>query len=501
MNEEVTKSENQLIEERRGKLEQLRQKGIAYPNDLKPDSLASVLHEKFDNSDPDQIAEQSDIFCIAGRLIAKRVMGKLAFLRVRDASGEFQFCVQIDIVGEEAFEGIKLIDLGDIIFSQGPLFFTKTKELTLRSEFVKIISKCLRPLPEKFHGIQDQEIKNRQRYLDLITSEDSLNVFNQRFLIIKAIREWFNKQEYIEVETPMMHPIAGGAVARPFKTHHNALDIDLFLRIAPELYLKRLLVGGYRKVFEINRSFRNEGVSTQHNPEFTMLESYEAYADYHDYMILVENLLSFVTHELHGKDELSYQGKTISMKKPFAKKSIEDLLIEEFKELDSKNVRQLDALEKILINLGIKKDESWGIGKVQLELFEQKIESKLLNPTFVIDYPVEVSPLSRRKDSDEFLADRFELFIAGKEIANGFSELNDPIDQSQRFREQVELMNRGDQEAMHYDHDYIRALEFAMPPAAGLGIGIDRLTMLLTDSASIRDVILFPHMRPEVFKK
>jgi len=497
MADENNLDENKLIAERKSKLLELRKKGNPYPNTLKPTITASSILNLYGVKDGATLDAIKDSFSICGRLMAKRVMGKLSFLRVDDGSGaSIQLCVQKDQVGDDAYIFMKSLDIGDIVSSDGSLFRTKTNELSIRSVNIALISKCLHPLPEKFHGLVDQELKYRRRYLDLITSESSKQIFNTRFKIIQGIREWFHEKGYLEVETPMMHPIAGGATARPFVTHHNSLDMNLFLRIAPELYLKRLIVGGYPKVFEINRSFRNEGVSTQHNPEFTMLESYEAYADYDSYMDLVEGLFRKIA-EMLDKSNLVYQEHKIEILEPFARIPLEKLLISHISKLTVDNIRELETLIAIANEHTIKIEGSWGVGKVQLEIFEKLIESKLLQPTFVIDYPVEVSPLSRKKDSDSFLTDRFELFIASREIANGFSELNDPEDQASRFSDQVSKLKAGDQEAMCFDHDYIRALEYGMPPAAGLGIGIDRLVMLFCNASSIRDVILFPHMRPE----
>jgi lysyl-tRNA synthetase class 2 len=490
--------DNKLITERKDKLSELRKKGNPYPNNIKPSVSAIELLELYGNYDNIELEQLNSKFKICGRLMAKRVMGKLSFLRIDDGSGIIQLCLKKDFIGEEAYSFMKSLDVGDILTSEGSLFRTKTNELSIRSITLGLISKCLRPLPEKFHGIADQELRNRRRYLDLITSEASKKVFTTRFHIIRAIRDWFHSKGYLEVETPMMHPIAGGASARPFVTHHNSLDMDLFLRIAPELYLKRLIVGGYPKVFEINRSFRNEGVSTQHNPEFTMLESYEAYADYHSYMDLVEELFSAIAKIL-DKESLMYQENEIKLSEPFVRIPLESLLISHIKLITQENVRNIEVLRGIAKDSEIKLTSDWGLGKIQLELFEALIEASLKQPTFVIDYPVEVSPLARKKDTDPFLTDRFELFIAGREIANGFSELNDPEDQASRFTDQVSKLEAGDSEAMLFDFDYIRALEYGMPPAAGLGIGIDRMVMLFCDAATIKDVILFPHMRAEKF--
>jgi lysyl-tRNA synthetase class 2 len=437
---------------------------------------------------------------VAGRLMLKRIMGKASFIQLQDTSGQIQLFVTRDEL-EEGFynEQFKKWDIGDIIGASGVLFKTQTGELSIRVGDIKLLTKSLRPLPEKFHGLTDQETIYRQRYVDLIMNEGSRKVFQRRSEIISYIRQFFIRHSYLEVETPMMQVIPGGAAAKPFVTHHNALDMDLFLRIAPELYLKRLVVGGFDKVFEINRNFRNEGLSPRHNPEFTMIEFYEAYANYHDYMDLTENLFKGIAIDVCKSAKIKFQGDEFDFSKPFERLSVFDSILKYNPKLSASDLSE-DNVRSTASNLGIHLKENWGLGKIQIEIFEATVEEKLIQPTFVTEYPTEVSPLARRNDQNSFITDRFELFIGGREIANGFSELNDPEDQAQRFKDQVSEKDAGDDEAMHYDADYIRALEYGMPPTAGEGIGIDRLVMLFTDSASIRDVLLFPHMRPEYEK-
>ena len=427
-------------------------------------------------------------------------MGKASFVQLQDTSGQIQLFVTRDEL-EEGFynEQFKKWDIGDIIGASGVLFKTQTGELSIRVGDIKLLTKSLRPLPEKFHGLTDQETIYRQRYVDLIMNEGSRKVFQRRSEIISYIRQFFIRHSYLEVETPMMQVIPGGAAAKPFVTHHNALDMDLFLRIAPELYLKRLVVGGFDKVFEINRNFRNEGLSPRHNPEFTMIEFYEAYANYHDYMDLTENLFKGIAIDVCKSAKIKFQGDEFDFSKPFERLSVFDSILKYNPKLSASDLSE-ENVRTTASNLGIHLKENWGLGKIQIEIFEATVEEKLIQPTFVTEYPTEVSPLARRNDQNSFITDRFELFIGGREIANGFSELNDPEDQAQRFKDQVSEKDAGDDEAMHYDADYIRALEYGMPPTAGEGIGIDRLVMLFTDSASIRDVLLFPHMRPEYEK-
>ena len=492
--------ENKLIAERKSKLALLRESGNPYINDFKPQNLASSIHEKFDSFSNEDLQEAGEFVTVAGRLMLKRIMGKASFVQLQDTSGQIQLFVTRDEL-EEGFynEQFKKWDIGDIIGASGVLFKTQTGELSIRVGDIKLLTKSLRPLPEKFHGLTDQETIYRQRYVDLIMNEGSRKVFQRRSEIISYIRQFFIRHSYLEVETPMMQVIPGGAAAKPFVTHHNALDMDLFLRIAPELYLKRLVVGGFDKVFEINRNFRNEGLSPRHNPEFTMIEFYEAYANYHDYMDLTENLFKGIAIDVCKSAKIKFQGDEFDFSKPFERLSVFDSILKYNPKLSASDLSE-DNVRATASNLGIHLKDNWGLGKIQIEIFEATVEEKLIQPTFVTEYPTEVSPLARRNDQNSFITDRFELFIGGREIANGFSELNDPEDQAQRFKDQVSEKDAGDDEAMHYDADYIRALEYGMPPTAGEGIGIDRLVMLFTDSASIRDVLLFPHMRPEYEK-
>jgi lysyl-tRNA synthetase class 2 len=435
---------------------------------------------------------------VAGRLMTRRVMGKASFVHVQDMSGRIQLYLQRDGLPEGAYEQFKRDwDLGDIVGAEGRLFKTKTGELSVLCDDVRLLTKSLRPLPEKFHGLTDQESRYRQRYLDLIMNEASRQTFRTRTRVVQFLRGYLDGRGFLEVETPMMQVIPGGATARPFITHHNALDMQLFLRIAPELYLKRLVVGGFEKVYEINRNFRNEGLSTRHNPEFTMLEFYEAYADFRDLMDLTEDMLRRLTVEVLGAATVSYQGETYDLGKPFTRMTVKESILRYNPALASADLDDPARARAVAESLGIPCKPGWGLGKVQIEIFEKTVEGRLADPTFITAYPTEVSPLARRNDADPFVTDRFEFFIGGREIANGFSELNDAEDQAERFRRQVQEKEAGDDEAMHFDADYVRALEHGMPPTAGEGIGIDRLVMLLTDSPSIRDVLLFPHMRPE----
>ncbi len=489
-------TEHELIAERRRKLKALREKGPAYPNDFRRDALAAELHAMYDENDDEKLKEANIEVAVAGRMMAKRVMGKVAFIKLQDRSGQIQIFLQHDELPDGVYQDFKSWDLGDIVATRGALFRTKTGELSVRAGVCRLLSKCLRPLPEKFHGLRDQETRYRQRYLDLVMNPESRQVFEMRTRVITHIRSFLDSLGFMEVETPMMQTIPGGAVARPFVTHHNALDMDMYLRIAPELYLKRLVIGGFERVYEVNRNFRNEGLSTQHNPEFTMLELYQAYADCKDIMALTETLIHSLADALLGEDVISYQGEAIELGRPFKKISLEQAVLQHNPTLAEKT-RDRKSLVKRCGELGIEVDKSHGPGKLLFGVFEKTVEDHLRQPTFVMSYPAEVSPLSRSNDEDPFVTDRFELFIAGREIANGFSELNDPEEQADRFRAQAELKVAGDDEAMVFDDDYIRALETGMPPAGGLGVGIDRLVMLLTDSASIRDVLLFPHMRPE----
>ena len=489
--------ENQIIAERRAKLTEWRQAGNAFPNTFRRTHLAADLHRQFDDLTKEQLEESPVAVKVAGRMMLKRVMGKASFATIQDMSGRIQLYISDDLTGADVHAAFKHHDLGDILGAQGTLFKTKTNELSIRVTELQLLTKSLRPLPEKFHGLADQEQKYRQRYLDLITNEDARKVFTARSKIIQAMREFFVARGYLEVETPMMHPIPGGASARPFSTHHNALDMALYLRIAPELYLKRLVVGGMEKVFEINRNFRNEGISTRHNPEFTMVEFYEAYQDFTYLMDFTEKMLAEIAQKVLGTTEVTYQGKTMDLAKPFARLTITAAIRKFHPEYTDAQLNDRDFLMKKLQALNIHFNPKDGIGGLQLSLFDETTEHLLFEPTFIVDYPAEVSPLARRNDNNTEITDRFELYIAGREIANGFSELNDPEDQAARFLEQAKAKDAGDNEAMHYDADYIRALEYGLPPTAGEGIGIDRLVMLLTDSPSIRDVILFPQLRRE----
>jgi lysyl-tRNA synthetase, class II len=496
--------ENKLIAERRAKLAQLRQRaggggspgGGAFPNDYRRDALAGQLHAAFGERSGEWLDANPTRVRVGGRLLFKRLMGKASFAKIGDRTGQIQLYLQQEALGE-AYEAFKGFDVGDILGASGVLFRTRTGELSVRVDALRLLVKSLRPLPDKWHGLADTETRYRQRYVDLIMSEQARQVFRTRTRIVRYLRDFLDALDFLEVETPMLQPIPGGAAARPFRTHHNALGLDMYLRIAPELYLKRLIVGGLERVYEINRNFRNEGLSTQHNPEFTMLELYLAYADYRDLMDWVEKAIRGLADTLHGSQRITYQGRSYDLAAPFRRLTVEQAIIERNPDIDPLSLRDPTYLRKRCEHSGITVEPQDGAGKLQIALFEKTAESALLDPTFVYAYPAEVSPLSRRNDADAFIADRFEFFLAGREIANGFSELNDPEDQAARFRAQVARKERGDEEAMFYDADYVRALEYGMPPAAGLGVGIDRLVMFFTDSASIRDVVLFPHMRPE----
>ena len=493
-----TLDENRLIAQRREKLTALRERGQAFPNDFRRNVMAGELTAEYDNLSAEVLEARALRVKVAGRLMSRRVMGKASFAHLQDMSGRIQLFVQRGNVGEEAYDAFKKdLDVGDIIGVEGQLFKTKTGELSVRCEEIRVLTKSLRPLPEKFHGLTDQEQRYRQRYLDLIMNEATRDTFKLRTRVVQFIRNYLNGHGFLEVETPMMQVIPGGATARPFITYHNALDMDLFLRIAPELYLKRLVVGGLERVYEINRNFRNEGLSTRHNPEFTMLEFYEAYADHQDLMNLTEDMLRRLCLEMLGDSQLTYQGERYDFGKPFARMTVKESILHFNPDLREADISDLEAASGAAGRLGIQCKPGWGLGKVQIEIFEKTVEPNLKDPTFITAYPTEVSPLARRNDQDPFVTDRFEFFVGGREIANGFSELNDAEDQAERFRKQVQEKEAGDHEAMHFDADYIRALEHGMPPTAGEGIGIDRLVMLLTDAPSIRDVLLFPHMRPE----
>ena len=493
------RDENKLIAERRRKLEALREKGNAFPNDFRRNALAEELHHMYGGHENDTLETEHIEVAVAGRMMAKRVMGKASFIKLQDRSGQIQVRVERDRLPDGEYADFKKWDVGDIVGATGVLFKTNTGELTVRADGLYLLTKSLRPLPEKFHGLADQEIRYRQRYVDLIMNESSREVFHKRSAIVQYIRAFLDSQNYLEVETPMMQVTQGGAIARPFTTHHNALDMPLFLRIAPELNLKRLVVGGFERVYEINRNFRNEGVSTQHNPEFTMLELYRAYADYEDLIDMVEALLRGMCDAILGTATVTYQGEEIHFDKAFERLTVEDVIMKFNPDLERDKLRDRDYLAAYCEQLDIPVRDGYGAGKLQVEIFEKTGEDRLRQPTFVTQYPTEVSPLSRCNDDDPFVTDRFEFFVVGREIANGFSELNDAEEQAERFRAQAANREAGDDEAMAFDHDYIRALEYGMPPTAGIGVGIDRLVMLFTDSPSIRDVLLFPHMRPEVF--
>lgn len=496
--ENDNQNENDLIAQRRQQLQELRQVGKAFKNDFKRDSLAADLLEKYGEQSKEELEQLSVKVAVAGRMMSRRIMGKASFAHMQDMSGKIQLYVRRDDLPEGVYnDGFKKWDVGDIIAATGTVMKTNKGELSIHVDSISLLTKSLQPLPEKFHGLTDQETRYRQRYVDLIMNEETRDTFKVRSQVIDFIRSYLKNEKYIEVETPMMHVIPGGATARPFTTHHNSLDMELFLRIAPELYLKRLVVGGFEKVFEINRSFRNEGLSPRHNPEFTMIEFYQAYSDYEDLMNLTEDMLRNLAMEVCGSHHVTYQEETYDLGKSFERMTVLESILKFNDSVTLEELQSIDTARAIAEKLGIPLEESYGLGKIQIEIFEKTVESNLMSPTFITQYPTEVSPLARKNDDDPFVTDRFEFFIGGREIANGFSELNDPEDQAERFRKQVEEKEAGDAEAMHYDEDYITALEYGMPPTAGEGIGIDRLVMFLTDSPTIRDVILFPHMRPK----
>ena len=484
--------ENKLIAERRSKLAALRQAGNAFPSDFRRDSYAADLQATWGEYDKPVLEELGNRAAIAGRIMAKRG----PFLVIQDVSGRIQAFTDKNIIGPEMVKAVKSWDIGDIIGVKGLIHKSGKGDLYVNAEEMVMLTKSLRPLPDKHHGLQDQEIRYRQRYVDLIVNEQSRETFRKRSAIVAAIRNYLGERDYLEVETPMMHSIPGGASAKPFETHHNALDLDMYLRIAPELYLKRLVVGGFERVFEINRNFRNEGLSTRHNPEFTMIEFYQAYADYNDLMDITEGMLRYVAETVMGQTVIHYQGSEFDFGKPFARMSVFESILHYNPSISAEELATEEGARNIAKALGIELKDSWGIGKVQIEIFEETVEERLDQPTFITQYPTEVSPLARRSDDDPMVTDRFEFFVGGREIANGFSELNDAEDQAERFMAQVKEKDAGDDEAMHFDADYIAALEYGLPPTAGEGIGIDRLVMLFTDSPSIRDVLLFPQMKP-----
>lgn len=489
--------DNKLIAQRRDKLKALRAGGNAFPNDFRRDSLAGQLHERYGDYDAADLDSAGVRVTVAGRMMTQRVMGKASFAHIQDASGQIQLYVRRDDLPEGYYKDFKGWDLGDIVGASGVLFRTKKGELSVQCQSIRLLTKSLRPLPEKWHGLSDAETRFRQRYVDLMVNQQTRQVFALRTQIVAAIRRYLDEHGFMEVETPMMHPIPGGAAARPFVTHHNALGRDLYLRVAPELYLKRLVVGGFENVYEINRNFRNEGVSTRHNPEFTMLELYQAYADYRDLMALTERLLRHLAIDVVGWGTIVWQGQELDFASRFEQLAMNEAILRCNPQLSRADLEDRERAAAAARDCGIEVKSGEGLGRILANIFEHTTEEKLSGPVFVTDYPKEVSPLARPRDDDPFFTERFELIVAGREIANGFSELNDPEDQAERFKSQVAERDAGDQEAMHYDADYIRALEYGMPPTAGEGIGIDRLTMLLTDSDSIREVIMFPAMRPQ----
>ena len=496
-NTTAEQDENHIIAERRAKLAEWRATGKAYPNDFERENISGKIIEVYDSKSAEELEANPVEVKVAGRIMLKRVMGKASFITISDVGGRIQIYVARDKVGEETYTAFKRWDIGDIVGVVGVLFRTKTNELTVQANEIRLLSKSLRPLPEKFHGLTDQEQKYRMRHLDLIMNEQSRFTFVARSRIVQSIRNYMSNHGFLEVETPMMHPIPGGASARPFVTHHNTLDMDLYLRIAPELYLKKLVVGGFEKVFELNRNFRNEGMSPRHNPEFTMMEFYEAYSEYNKLMDFTEGLLRHSAREALGAEVFEYQGRTLDLSKPFERLTMVEAVMKYKPQYTLEQLTDADWLRQKLTAMKVEVKPGTGLGTLQLLMFEETAEADLWDPTFIVDYPAEISPLARASDSNRDITERFELFIVGREIANGFSELNDPEDQAERFLSQAKAKEAGDEEAMYYDADFIRALEYGLPPTGGCGIGIDRLVMLLTDSPNIRDVILFPQMRPE----
>lgn len=495
--ENKTDNDNEQIAQRKAKLAKIRKTRNAFPNDFRPSHLAENLHHEYDDSGNDLLESAPIQVALAGRIMTRRLMGRASFVNLHDRSGKIQLYLKQELMGAEVYEDFLNFDLGDIIGITGTLFKTKTNELSVKIDTIRLLTKALRPLPDKWHGLTDQELRYRQRYLDLIVNNEVRKTFQIRSEVIQAIREFLRSYQFLEVETPMMQVIPGGATAKPFITHHNALGMDLYLRVAPELYLKRLLVGGFERVFEINRNFRNEGLSTRHNPEFTMLEFYQAYADYDGFIIFTEQLLKAVIKNVMGTLQITYQGVELDFEKPFQRFSIKEALLEFVPEFKTHDVENKNFLTQTLEKKGVSVDKTWGLGRLQMLAFEEFVESKLQQPTFITEYPTEVSPLARCNDTNPDITDRSELFVGGREVANLFSELNDPEDQEARFLKQSQDKAAGDEEAMHFDADYIVALEHGLPPCAGCGIGIDRFVMILTNSPSIRDVLLFPHMRAQ----
>lgn len=488
--------ENEIIAQRRARLAELRKKGNAFPNDFRREALAGTLREQYDDSDKEDLEAAEQTTAVAGRIVLRRVMGKASFVTLQDVSGRIQLYVRQSDVGKEVYDEFKTWDIGDIVGARGQVMKTNKGELSVQVNEIRLLTKSLRPLPEKHKGLTDTETRYRQRYLDLIMNDESREIFIKRAKIIDSIRRYLVDRDFMEVETPMMQTIPGGATAEPFVTHYNALDTKMYLRVAPELNLKRLVVGGFERVFEINRNFRNEGMSTKHSPEFTMLEFYWAYADYRDLMDLSEEMLRIMAVEVLGGTTFTWQNTTVDFGQPFRRMTMKEAIVDFNPEITPAQLEDEDQVRSLAKKLGIEVQKSWGPGKLLMEIFEATVEDRIEQPMFVTELPTEVSPLALRNDENPEVSDRFELFVMGKEIANGFSELNDAEDQAERFRQQVAARDAGDEEAMHFDDDYIAALEYGLPPTAGEGVGIDRLVMLLTDSASIRDVVLFPHMRP-----
>ncbi len=495
MTNTVLPEDNEQIAQRKSKLTALRQQGQAFPNDFKRDHLAATLKAQYANLSNEVLAKQAIRVCVAGRIVLRRMMGKASFAQLQDMSGVIQLYIAQDVLGEAVYSDFKHWDLGDIVGASGLLFKTKTGELSVKVDHLRLLTKSLRPLPDKFHGLADQEQRFRQRYLDLMTNDKTRRIFQLRSHIVSSLRDFLNRHNFLEVETPMMHIKPGGATAKPFVTHHNAMDMELFLRVAPELYLKRLVVGGFEKVYEINRNFRNEGISTRHNPEFTMLEFYQAYADYEDFMNFSEHMLRSLADTVLGSTTMTYQGANIDVSQPFRRATMKQLILEYAPDLTEQDLEEEHRARNVAQQNHIEIPKNSGLGFIHMQLFEKLVERQLIQPTFVTAFPTEVSPLARRNAQDPSVTDRFELYIGGQEIANGFSELNDPEDQAARFEQQRTAREAGDEEAMYFDQDYITALEYGLPPTAGEGIGIDRLVMCFADCASIREVILFPLLR------